>query len=224
MLATIPATLAFLVQNTARELVGIKPYQAIGGIIPYAVISAEHIDKLAITQFPIETGASITDHAYKRPASLTMRVLWTPGFQERLVTSSPLFGLQPNITGASVPIFEDTSSLAPLAQTGLLGEGRLYLNAIYDYLLGLQVSREPFDVFTTRRSYHNMLIQTLSVNTVLETQNILIADIQMQQIKLAYVQQGSGGSLLPQTSNQAAPEITASPISTGTQNLVQASL
>lgn len=42
-------------------------------IIPDVVIEEQHHDELIITEFPVEDGAAITDHAYKRPAALAMR-------------------------------------------------------------------------------------------------------------------------------------------------------
>jgi hypothetical protein len=40
----------------------------IGVIIPDVVVSEKHSDTLEITEHPVETGAAISDHAYKRPA------------------------------------------------------------------------------------------------------------------------------------------------------------
>lgn len=37
-----------------------------------------HHDELEITQHPIEQGAPITDHAFKRPAELTLHLGWSP--------------------------------------------------------------------------------------------------------------------------------------------------
>ncbi len=47
--------------------------RAIGPIIPDVVIEEAHRDGLIITQHPVEAGASITDHAFKRPSEYEMR-------------------------------------------------------------------------------------------------------------------------------------------------------
>src|ERR1700730_13820262 len=45
----------------------------IGTIIPDIVIEEIGHDQLQITEFPVETGAPISDHAYKRPPEIIMR-------------------------------------------------------------------------------------------------------------------------------------------------------
>lgn len=51
--------------------------RAIDIIIPDVVFEEIHRDELIITQHPVEKGAAITDHAFKRPAELEMRVGWS---------------------------------------------------------------------------------------------------------------------------------------------------
>jgi soluble lytic murein transglycosylase-like protein len=46
----------------------------IGMIIPDVVVSEKHSDTLEITEHPVETGAAISDHAYKRPSEVVMEV------------------------------------------------------------------------------------------------------------------------------------------------------
>ena len=46
-------------------------------LLPNCTILEEGTDELATTEQPVEQGAAITDHAYKRPAILTMRVAWS---------------------------------------------------------------------------------------------------------------------------------------------------
>ncbi len=43
-------------------------------LVPDVIISEKHQDTLEITEHPVEIGAEIADHAYKRPAELTMEV------------------------------------------------------------------------------------------------------------------------------------------------------
>ncbi|WP_187273274.1 phage baseplate protein [Methylobacterium sp. WL19] len=45
----------------------------IGGIMPDVVVEEMHRDELIITDHPVETGAAITDHAFKRPSEVEMR-------------------------------------------------------------------------------------------------------------------------------------------------------
>lgn len=55
----------------------LKPYRAIGTIIPDVVAEEVMTDDLAITEHPIEEGAPISDHAYKRPAEVMLRCGWS---------------------------------------------------------------------------------------------------------------------------------------------------
>jgi len=43
----------------------------------YITIEEHHHDELVITDHPVEQGAAISDHAYKKPAELTITIGWT---------------------------------------------------------------------------------------------------------------------------------------------------
>lgn len=43
-------------------------------IVPQATIEEKHSDDLEITEHPVQLGAAITDHAYKKPAELTIQM------------------------------------------------------------------------------------------------------------------------------------------------------
>lgn len=57
----------------------LRPRTSIGYIIPQVFIGSEGRDELTITDHPIETGAPVSDHAYKQPATLNMTVGWGAG-------------------------------------------------------------------------------------------------------------------------------------------------
>lgn len=126
----------------------------IGVIIPDVVVSEKHSDTLEITEHPVETGAAISDHAYKRPSEVVMEVGFAGGgalldFASSL-TSSSLLGMSPRET--------------------------------YQKLLDLQSSRTPFDVVTGKRIYKNMLIRALEVTTDKATENVLSAVLTMREV------------------------------------------
>ncbi len=50
---------------------------SISTIIPDVTVEEVHRDALAITQHPVEQGASITDHAYRLPATVEVRYGWS---------------------------------------------------------------------------------------------------------------------------------------------------
>ena len=45
----------------------------IGLIVPSVVISEKHDDSLEITEHPVEVGAAISDHAFRRPSGVVMQ-------------------------------------------------------------------------------------------------------------------------------------------------------
>jgi hypothetical protein len=51
--------------------------RAIGPMIADVTIEEHHVDEMIITEHPIEQGAPVTDHAYLRPAVVTIRVGWS---------------------------------------------------------------------------------------------------------------------------------------------------
>ncbi len=54
-----------------------SPQRSIGPIIADITIEEEGSDEVETTDHPVEQGAQITDHAYKRPATLLLHVAWS---------------------------------------------------------------------------------------------------------------------------------------------------
>jgi len=50
---------------------------SLGSFSAYITIEEHHHDELVITDHPVEQGAAISDHAYKKPAELTLTLGWT---------------------------------------------------------------------------------------------------------------------------------------------------
>ncbi|MCF6709486.1 phage baseplate protein [Raoultella ornithinolytica] len=126
----------------------------IGLIVPSVVISEKHNDTLEITEHPVEVGAAISDHAYRRPSEVVMQV----GFAG----------------GGSLLDFLDTTSIG-------LSAG-LSPKETYQELLDLQSSRVPFDVVTGKRIYTNMLIRALEVTTDRTSENVLSAVLTLREV------------------------------------------
>jgi hypothetical protein len=55
----------------------IPRYRAINDIIAHVTVEEDASDELVITEHPVEYGAAITDHAYKRPSEVRLRVGWS---------------------------------------------------------------------------------------------------------------------------------------------------
>ncbi|EKN4689859.1 hypothetical protein NFB41_07710 [Yersinia ruckeri] len=126
----------------------------IGVLVPSVIISEKHQDALEITEHPVEVGAAVNDHAYKRAAEVTMEV----GFAG----------------GGSLLDFVDTSTI------GLsLGKSP---EEVYQELRELQESRQPFDVITGKRKYSNMLIRGIEVTTDKTSENVLMCVLTLREV------------------------------------------
>lgn len=126
----------------------------IGLLVPSVIIAEKHQDTLEITEHPVESGAAVNDHAYKRAAEVTMEV----GFAG----------------GGSLLDFVDTSTI------GLsLGKSP---EEVYQELRDLQESKQPFDVITGKRKYSNMLIRGIEVTTDKTSENVLMCVLTLREV------------------------------------------
>ncbi len=153
--------------------------RSIGTIIPQCTVEERARDEMAITEHPIQTGASITDHAYSMPSIVTARYGWS--------NSGAVFDLNSGGLVTSDP------------------------QSIYDQLLTLQKSRQPFTLTTGKQSYPNMLIGILEQTTDKRTENILMVSITFRQILIVDIQDAQ-----LQTTNMANPAATAPVTNSGT--------
>lgn len=126
----------------------------IGLIVPSVVISEKHSDTLEITEHPVEVGAAISDHAYRRPSEVVMQVGFAGGGSLLDLLDTTSFGL--------------SAGLSP--------------REVYRNLLDLQNSRVPFDVVTGKRLYSNMLIRAMEVTTERSTENVLSAVLTLREV------------------------------------------
>jgi hypothetical protein len=149
----------------------------IGSIQLDVTVSEKHSDTLEITQFPVLSGAVITDHAYKLPMQLTIKGGQGTG------KGQYAYGVNPeSIITADIPndngqyAFEEDDSYT-ITGGDINRPARTYKD-----LLALQASREPFTVITGKRVYKNMLIKNLSVTTEQDTENVLMFTADLQEV------------------------------------------
>lgn len=146
-------------------------------LLPQIVVEERGIDQLRLTQHPVEQGAAITDHAYKLPAQVQIRASWS-------------FGAQP---GANAP--------------GGVATDPSFLSSIYDVLLGLQVNRQFVSLVTGKRTYQNMLLETLALTTDERSENVLNIVANFQEILIATTQTITvpAASVMKNAPSNAAP-------------------
>lgn len=176
------------------DLLNITPKGMLGTIEIEATLEENYTDELQITEHPVQAGASITDHSFKKPSSVVIRCGWSNssyGALKGVITS--LF------SGGGIPSAE-------------------YVAGVYSQLIALQESLTPFSITTSLRDYHNMLITAINVTRDKTSANILMVTATCRQIRIANTQSTS----LPPKENQASPEKTAAVENAGTQQLKSA--
>ncbi|HEY7996671.1 MAG TPA: hypothetical protein VIE14_07365, partial [Steroidobacteraceae bacterium] len=166
----------------------------IGGIDVNVAVEEVHSDTLELTEHPVETGAAITDHSYRRPSEIVLRCGWSNS---------------------------DPSALKAIA-SGLVAGSVMsvssYVTGIYSRLLKLQQSRDPLTIVTGLRTYQSMLIRALVVTRDVRTSQVLTVQATCKEIIVVDTQT----TTLPPQPNQATPASTAETQPSGTRSLVAA--
>ncbi|MDE9479394.1 hypothetical protein KKI90_19855 [Xenorhabdus bovienii] len=136
-------------------------------IVPSVVISEKHMDSTEITEHPVQRGAAISDHAYDKPSEVTMEIGFAGG-------------------GSLIDGF-DTSKikLFDLDTGATLGKSP---KEVYEQLLKLKASKEPFDVTTGKRQYKNMLIRAIEVTTDKTSENVLMVTLTLREVIIVETQ------------------------------------
>lgn len=147
-----------------------------------------HHDELEITEHPVEQGAAIADHAFKRPAEVIIRCMWSnsPGGPGGLIGAA--VGVGATLGGPIIGNVLAAGSTIRAAQSLLTGNAADQVKQIYQKLLALQVQRIPFDVSTGKRNYKNMLFRSLAIETNPKTENALSVVAVCRQVILVSVQ------------------------------------
>ena len=159
------------------DLINIAPKGNVGGIEVPATLEEVFTDSLQITDHPIELGAAITDHAYKRPIELVMRCGFSNSSLDNLIRAA-----------------------ASLLDSGSMSRSTS-VDDLYSQFLALQASLVPFTVITSRRKFDNMLITSLATTTDARTSNALFLTVNMRQVFIVQTQV----TTMPPRANQALP-------------------
>lgn len=213
---------ALLIQPKARGFFPQATPTSVGPpqpIIAQAVIEEQHHDELRITDHPVEQGAVISDHAIKMPAEVVIRCMWSnsPSQPAGIVGLAVAAGAA--LSGSAVVgVAASLPATIQGVQSILNGSGGAdTVSSIYDQMLALQASRIPFDIFTGKRVYRNMLFASLATESNDKSENSLPIIARCREIIIVSTQ-----VVTLQASVQADPAATAAPVVRGTQNLVAA--
>lgn len=129
-----------------------------GGLTFDAVLVEDHSSDLEITDNPVETGVSVTDHSYLKPKVVKLTVG---------VTNTPL-------RVRADDKFSD------------VGENRV--RRAFELLLDLQAKREPFDVVTGLKLYNNMVVKSLATRQEGPKDNAAAFDVTLREILIVTTQ------------------------------------
>ena len=133
--------------------------RSIMGLFADVTVEEKHKDELKITEHPTEVGAAISDHAYKEPPEVMMKVGWS----------------------------ESAGTLNGFLGDTILG-GNTSLTIVYQTLQQLQDQALPLIISTGKRLYTNMLIKSLGCTTDLQTENVLMIDITFKKVIMVSTQ------------------------------------
>ena len=191
---------------------------AMADIVAQATVEEMHTDELEITEHPVEQGAPIVDHAYKRPSHVVVKMAWSnsPTANSSIVNQALGIAAANNSTVNGILNVTNAISGGAAILSTLNGANVDQVNAAYASLLWLQQYRALFTLVTGKRTYYNMICRSLSTETSWKTANSAVITMTCQEVILVQSQTVA----LP-ASTQALPSITASPINQGTQQLNQ---
>lgn len=156
------------------------PYnRSIGGIIAEVTLEETHRDDITVTEHPVEQGAPIGDHAFKRPVEVTIRVGWS------------------------------AQKHGDIADTGM-----------YGILLSWQAAFNPFEIYTGKRKYSDMLISSITVTTDSHSENNLIATVVCRQV-IIVATETTQASISSDPTSHATPSNTAPSIDKGQEQVFE---
>ena len=75
----------------------IRPARNFGGIMANVTLEETLVDELEITQHPVQSGATISDHAFKKPIRITVKALWSDNGGPLNETYQALLDLQASV-------------------------------------------------------------------------------------------------------------------------------
>lgn len=172
----------------------------------FITLSESTNDTLQITKHPVQQGATITDHSFIMPTSLSMNIQFKPSLTDDLLTGG-ISGAIGGVLGAASNALGDVF--------GVTGGSAGPLAKAYKKLLELQASRLPFKITTPKRIYNSMLIASLGLTTDKRTENVLSISATFEEIIIVQVTTTN----VPRI-RQKKPQKTAKTEKTGNKSVI----
>lgn len=157
------------------------PSWPIGGIYFDGIMQTEHVSRIKPTQYPVQTGVQMTDHAIIEPAEVTIDVMMSDAETKTFVSANPLLNSLYQVL-QTIGMYSNFASLC--SQPAIMqGEGRAA--ATWLTLKQLQVSRVPITVETRLQTYVNMVIEELSAPDDVKTLHAFRCTVRLREIFFA---------------------------------------
>jgi hypothetical protein len=183
-------------------------------VVPQIVLEEVGHDELEITEHPVAQGATIADHAFKRPAEVIIRCAWSDSPSSAAGILNQATGVIAARGGSAI---RTAIGIGVTAQS-VLGSGAVSsAKYIYDQLLALQSARVPFDVLTGKRAYRDMLFKSITQTTDKNWENALLITVHCRQVIIVSTQTVS--SVPARSDAQAFPDKTQATQNMGAQGL-----
>ncbi len=156
------------------------PKWPIGGVYFDGIMRTEHVSRVRTTQYPVQTGVTMTDHAIIEPAELTIEIMMNDCHSTSFTTHNPFL----DTVYDSLQLIKWYSNWLPLERNTSTGERS---TRTWMTLKAMQLSRQPMVVETRLQKYENMLIEELSAPDDVKTMNALKATVRLREIVVANV-------------------------------------
>ena len=159
------------------------PKWPIGGMYFDGIMRTEHISRIRPTNYPVQTGVTMTDHSIIEPAELTIEIMMSDAKADSYMQTPPVIGNIIQSMGTMYSNFAGLPCMPSMVTTP--GEGRS-IDA-WKSLRAMQMARTPITVETRLQTYHNMLIEELSAPDDVNTLHALRCTIRLREIIFATV-------------------------------------
>lgn len=166
-----------LLGGTQRKVQFIQ--QPTGTVISIDCTASEsHQQESPPTEFPLETGESVSDHIIIKPFALEI---------QGIISDTPIKALNAalaTIAGAALPPSGIVGASVAMALYSALAGSKSPSVAAYAQLVQLQMRRQPFNVLTTLKLYENMFFKSLTVPRDASTGQVLVFNVSLVQLLL----------------------------------------
>lgn len=173
------------------------PKWPIGGVYFDGIMRTEHLSRVRPTEYPVQTGVTMTDHAIIEPSELTIEIMMTDAATNNYISTDPLLELMYEAV-QKLSMYSNILPKAPSSVTSL-GNGRSA--QAWTTLKIMQQSRVPLTVETRLQTYKNMIIEELSAPDDYKTLNALKCTVRLREIIFAEVAETQTSARVAATAN-----------------------